>query len=370
MTNEPTCTTPNKILQHFGSLVTSVNLNLMEGWRYFDKEIVDRILQNCRETLVKVSISNIQNLTMYGHQEPFTSVETLILRNGELGTHFGPLNKRFPKLKTLKLEDLKTLDPECIEESFPLLRRVKIHNPEKIQFDDNEAIFTNENLRVFFRLNPQIEELILKHDVDDGIKLNERFLSSMQRSLPNLTSLLVDQSNIWNTKPGRKVHFPNLQHFTIAFHHCVLQNLPIECATLNVLRVICQTNNSVDYKAISDVVKRFSSIKSLTIWSCNGIDLNNSFIIALPTVIPNLQKLFTILYPEHSDSIDLNFINFMLKCKLLRTITIAYMNTNEVDLPQFERKFRNNTTVNQLDGRWNIKYRYSDMTHIIIEKED
>lgn len=310
---------------------------------------------------------------MYGREEPFTNVESVRLENGYLSKDFGQLKKWFPKLQILEFYGLDIEDPECIEDSFPLLMQLFVNNPKQIKYEyfegdfDNKGIFTNSNLRIFFKLNPQLQSLSLMHDVDDkegrfvtgdhGIKLNKEFLHCIQRKLPQLEKLelKVMQSDLW--KPSIScILFPQLQQLRI---HCdswsMLRNIPIRCRALIALHLICENNSSINYKDIADVVEMYPNITVLVLFTSKGagIDLNNNYMIALANKLPNLRE-FKILYWNYDVALLHEITLFMSQCKLLTKFVVLSPTINR---EQFKQAFQKYSTVNQLPaGLWKLSF--------------
>lgn len=87
--------------------------------------------------------------------KPLRSVLNVIITD-DSSLDFNQLNRKFPNMSSLKLDWLQISDGQCIEHTFPKLKRLDM------EVCDRDNGFTEDNVRNAVRKNPQLEHLIIR----------------------------------------------------------------------------------------------------------------------------------------------------------------------------------------------------------------
>lgn len=134
------------VLSLLGDIVTCLRITYHRSaeYKYIDHQLHNTIIRYCSDTLTVATFNHIQS-TMHINQQ-FQSLRKLHFNQGCVGQTMSNFNKWFPKLTNLQLFFCKTINKQCIEETFPNLKHFTVahHN------------FTFNNLRTFLDLNPQL----------------------------------------------------------------------------------------------------------------------------------------------------------------------------------------------------------------------
>lgn len=111
----------------------------------FNNGIHDAIVCHCSDTLTEVTFNHIRPTMMIN--KSFRNLNKLNFNQGCVGETMSKFNKWFPKLVSLQFFFCKTINTQCIEQTFPNLQHFTVahHN------------FTFDNLRTFLDLNQQLK---------------------------------------------------------------------------------------------------------------------------------------------------------------------------------------------------------------------
>lgn len=138
-----------KVLYLLSDLITRVRITYdrfdIHGIGNFNRGIHDAIVSHCSDTLTEATFNHI--LPTMEINKPFRNLNKLNFNQGCVGQTMSEFNKWFPKLSSLQFFFCKTINTQCIEQTFPNLEMLTVahHN------------FSFENLRRFLDHNQQLK---------------------------------------------------------------------------------------------------------------------------------------------------------------------------------------------------------------------
>lgn len=208
-----------------GHLISHLTIDCDHNYRESTFEFMARAIfkycLNAVEIAIRTNFLPVLNASI---KYPLADVTMLKLDTCELDAGFGvQLNRLFPSLQRLVLNECKAIEPACIE----------IHMPDLIDFKfsglmKNRMVLKKPNILKFIELNPQIQRLAVDFQeanrpaggvkVDD-FELNSAFYRCVREYLPDLEWLKMvnkrcyDEPIAWC---GSKIEFPNLTTFELA----------------------------------------------------------------------------------------------------------------------------------------------------------
>lgn len=173
---------------------------------------------------IKISIrTNFLRTLSASIKYALADVTVLKLEKCELNADFGEqLNRLFPSLQRLVLNECNATDPACIERLIPDLIEFKFSGLMK-----NRMVLKKPSILKFIELNPQIQRLALDFQdtnrpaqsvAADDFELDVAFYRSVCEHLPNLECLKMvnkrrcDELIVWD---DNKIDFPNLTSFEL-----------------------------------------------------------------------------------------------------------------------------------------------------------
>lgn len=140
-----------KVLYLLGDVISRIRITYdrfdLNGHdvKNFNNGIHDAIIYNCSDTLTEVTFNHI--LPTMEINKPFQSLKKLNFNQGCVGSTMSEFNKWFPKLIDLQFFFCKTINTQCIEQTFPNLEHFTVAHQN----------FTFENLCTFLDHNKQLK---------------------------------------------------------------------------------------------------------------------------------------------------------------------------------------------------------------------
>lgn len=206
-----------KLLSTFGMHITKLEIDYTQLERFERRQVHKWINDNCAKSLNSLSLIGWDRNLLRSMQNPFTEMKNLRL-SGDLRTpriwycvtclfNWVSLDKSFPNITRLTLDEVREYDDDVLDVKFPELTYVKV-NFLKGPFDGPSKNYlpkTKELLRTLFSNNPQIKHLVFRqcNSID--------FIKIAAEMLPNLEVFQVDIVQLEERYDGGKIHFGKLK---------------------------------------------------------------------------------------------------------------------------------------------------------------
>lgn len=236
-----------RFLNYFGSKIRQINIKYDEKYRGKDYLLDETLFTKCNQSLYAIKFENAGLFTMDEIDKPFKHVTFVHFVRSKFNILIRDFGKWFPNAHTLILENIKLQeynDLKLLENHHPKLERFEISNSKAENTPESlKKKVRNCNLKVFFKLNPQLETLAFICDDYDstvpvvrnfhdfnGIKLDWNLLSSLKYDLKNLHHLHLNlkHDSLNADKTLQCVELNKLTHLTVTFKTPnVLKNFPI-----------------------------------------------------------------------------------------------------------------------------------------------
>lgn len=344
VTNNPNCVAFERtVFRYFGTLISRARL-------YYDPDyerhnaMIEQVIIEYGSELSEIGLINADMSAFEAIMKPFEKVTKLIFEDGWLGRSFLEIQKWFPNLESLILNNTKISDRRFIKQEHPNLIEFSMKNKYLCRcYRMNRSVFANNildnvmsnfHLNFFLNLNPQVKYLALFHDRDDAvfeldiephqflIQINFDLLKLIANTLPQLCYLKL------NIQEMRLLHLPTyLTRFSSS-----LKTLIVEISQTNQLTQLNLVSDELnrleisvnvliqDYELLAEFVGRFKSIEHLSI-GFQPIPLDDDYLVHMIKGLTNLKVLEISLYKNHFLN-DLCYI--IKKFDRLHTVRICY----------------------------------------------
>lgn len=292
LTNDPACTWfSTRVFRFFRSLLSQITIRYYPQYQRHNTMMEQIILKYSVELLTEIVFDNADQCAFEDICKPFVNVKQLTFEGGYLSKTLGDVNKWFPKLESLILNETLYSDPKCIETRFLNLKLLSVKNKNLCQchknswYDNVDAdvyILTNENLKKFFELNPQLETLHIFQDKNERqklwtasersahiIRINQELLIFLNVKIPTLRSLHLHMYETMFSHSFIDYEVMNFQNMTtLSIETSEVYRL---CSEINIMSdqlvTLSLTGkfNYVDHEIIAEFVGRFKGINCLLI---------------------------------------------------------------------------------------------------------
>lgn len=152
----------------------------------FSGEVQEAILTHCSKSeasLVNLDLIDFTPDCFNTISKPFKSIETLTVTDGTLSKKMSALNNWFPNLTSLKLLNVKFIDPTGVQHHWHAIQKFVVHN-------ENEMIPQSSLIRMFY-VNPTIRILQMRQ---------KQYTYELIRTIRQW--LLVEKLTLWMPEDG------------------------------------------------------------------------------------------------------------------------------------------------------------------------
>lgn len=301
----------SSLLRNFGSLITAFDISLTDAVNNHSQEVLEMIIKNCGESLVKLSLLNVRftadmirkMIPMLARLEEF---HVKMCRWVSMASMF-EMFSHCAELETLYLDAFQNFDDKHFD--FPIRYTIpKLHTLDLEGCDVMRA----KSLLKFIKLNPQLEKLAMI----GCKKITSRFIPPMVQYIPNIEELLY-MHNIFTND-----FFENVKHLK---HLRALKSLQIDFDSMSISSFInelaagevpLESLKIWNFKADKELVNGISKLKKLRQLELVGrSDFNESELEEIVMNLPELRHLYTHIKP----TTDLaNIVRFAPKLRYLR----------------------------------------------------
>lgn len=326
-------------LRESGHLISHLTIDWDHNYRESTHEFMARAIFKYCLNAVKIAIrTNFLPILKASIRHSLPDVTVLELDTCEVDAGFGTqLNRLFPSLQQLVLNECKVTEPAGIE----------IHIPDLIDFKfsglmKNRMVLKKAKILKFIELNPQIQRLAVDFqetnrpadDVKDDFELDAEFYQRVCEYLPDLEWLKMvnkrryDEPVAWG---GQKIEFPNLVTFELAdiYHHQPDQIAPFEFQQLQELKLTHMKELTGEWM---DFITANEQLTKLTVqiygeWHVTNAEgevvknrhkINKQQLLAILKALPQLEEL-------HVDAETVNakdIVAVLAKRKSLETVVL------------------------------------------------
>lgn len=173
-----------QFLRCFGPSIQNADIYLERlNSKYFDY-IDQYINQYCAGTLVSLSYSGNRKFSAANFQKPFVNLESVQLKDADLGDKLPLFVEWFPNLRHLELLDVR-VDRNRIKATFNHLEHLSID----INNQDSTIGFSKRNVANLLRLHPQLQSLNIRLPGRQRMTLTT--LSNIVRNNPSISTLVM-----------------------------------------------------------------------------------------------------------------------------------------------------------------------------------
>lgn len=371
-----------KMLRSFGREVEALlfDYGYNNTNRRYEKALEDAVTNNCSKTLSTIDFDNCNKDSMNELEQPFTNVNLVEFRDGHLGSTLGQLKKWFPQLEDLRFTDTYVFDSKCIYEHFTWLESLMVWNGRWQESEKDKMIFTNSNLKVFLRMNPQLEILDIRHDdVDES------------ESGAGDIAIIVDWELLTYINNNSKLRILklNLEYFRFELEwqssvtietivaldiQCVnfdcLDKIKITSPKLNELNLKVDSCFDVDeplnYEAVAMFVIRAEPKRLKIEVQCKTFDINNVQVLQITRMLPKLIQLC--IDCSWADNIPDAVISFLVKSNtLIKLVVVLNFDSDDAGGPspqflQLRQIFHEKIVRNGVVAKtWKYSFQYKEV---------
>ncbi|XP_031638036.1 uncharacterized protein LOC116350389 [Contarinia nasturtii] len=266
--------------EYFGSNTLKLAIKHLDSNQV---KVEESLLKNCTSSVVDLQLFECK-LCFEQIKKPFHKVDSLVLKSTTIGENLSRLGIWFPKLVTLKLENVKTSHPESLEKRWPALKHLVIC--------DNKGKIPLSTIETMLHVNPQLKSLHLYRDY------NADFLQSI--NLPQLEELYLKVPNdrFMSLGDGQKILFENVKKFALLAWHEEDEfalNFPFNFTKLETLYVGGSTKYNYD---VFNFIKQNIQLKELMLLN-QTID-TYGFHDGVMSIIKTLKDLMALTVSEDS----------------------------------------------------------------------
>lgn len=251
-----------RFLRYFGHFITCLDISYFRVPPNCCLILDQYINEYCAETLVKLSISDVDENTFKYLTKPFTNIETILIRA-----------KKMPSFAVKLFPNMHHLELNCHSESDCDLRKIEI----------------------FLQSNPQLKSLIIETYLNKGI-------CQSISNLPALETFGMALANKYDTSV--EIHLANVKKFKIFSLSCFNKRTPLNLITFDQLDEVDFSAELVKDWFINalDFFTKHPTIKKLIIRSVNKRQQKSMDKIArLKKSLPSLHEVYV---DGHAVSID------------------------------------------------------------------
>lgn len=199
---------------HFGQYVSDLLVDCLS------EEVEEAILTHCTSSLVNLDLAYLTTDCFNTISKPFQSIETLTLSHGMLSQKMSAVNTWFPNLTSLKLLNIKLIDPTCLENQFHSLKELVIHN--------GKSTLPQSAIEGMLHLNPQVEKLeCFQKEYDVSL------IRAISEHLPLLKVLVLwtPDDRFWSFR-NQQITFESVKKFTLNSYY-YRSTESVECMPLH-----------------------------------------------------------------------------------------------------------------------------------------
>lgn len=268
----------------FGKSITRASINYttfsgnLRNWR----RVVEAVLRECHKTLRSIEFINCPQGIMDEICYPLDAAEWVEMRSCSLSARLSDMSIWFPNVRTLRLLQNKTLQPNALVKRFSSLNKLIV------AFGRCLSLFSSSHLEGLLRLNGQIHQL--KIDIVQDL----RFVQMIRDILPDLQLLSIDSIVVpFSYYTGDGIHFDNVTKCKFPFTFSIIEEdsiVPVTFERLEVLKVILNCAKLTD--PIIDAIVANKSIGSLEMAAVSyGFDIKKKEMSKILSALPLLKHL-------------------------------------------------------------------------------
>lgn len=292
---------------HFGKLVTILFYNAKSQQ---DLKVEKLLLEHCVDSLVELELAFCPKDAFDTIEKPFENVVKLFITKSCLGRKISSLNKWFPSLTKLVLDDVKLLQPMSLGINISKLTHLSIYY--------NQVAIPMATFTELFRMNPQLKSLTYRCDY------GEEFLRSVSQHLQQLINLEIwSPDDRFHSFNDEKFLFPNVETFTlnsVFYWGDFVDKMPFALPSLQELHF--DGFNEFDGTLINFIIQQ-KGIKKLSLMTC--IEEWDDFAYDhLQSIINKLPNLIELEFCADTFTID-ELTEFLMKNKSLETLRLFFI---------------------------------------------
>lgn len=175
-----------QFLRCFGPSIQNLKVN-RSYWNSERCDYIDEYInQYCAETLVTLSFLRNRKFSVENFKKPFVNLESIQIKDADLGDQLPLFVEWFPKLRRLELLDV------CVDRKFGK-NKATFNHLEQLSIEINnrnsEFGFSKRNVIKFLRLHPQLRSLNIHMPSRQGMPLTT--LLSIVRYNPSISTLVL-----------------------------------------------------------------------------------------------------------------------------------------------------------------------------------
>lgn len=332
------------IINHFGEMITKLDLYDAHDDCIYNERITDALFENCHSNITDICFDRVDQHTLNKICRPFPNLRNLNIYGLTLPQKIAQLSRWFPNITKLILRCTG-----MFLEEYCNLRRL---------IEADISLGTLGNMKIFLRSNPQLINLRLRCNnlqIVDGELFN-----FMADHLPNLEHLMLTINEWRPVTYLSNAQFNNLRTLSLTLcwdmiNNPVITNFPSNLGIISkvleqtIIRGLCMNDACLEF------VSRCRHVTELEFVSYDDID--PIMFIHLANNCPKLHKLQIVFIPDgNNDDFDVDgIIHLIGNCDELVSVTLHRVMGFIRSYHEFCHAFEQAKTFRLIDSKWTIK---------------
>lgn len=312
-----------RLVHNFGSYITKLIIDAVGMKKNQVLEVIALVNRHC-DALIELKIVNLdEEVFPSADQQPFSSVKVFSLHSSLMNPVEQRLamNKMFPKLENLTLQNMKIIDRQNILQTFPNLKHFSV---SLMHLEG----FVEQDLVQMISLNPQIYSLSIS-----GVSM--KLLMFLSEYSPNLRCLSLHWI-LQNSPYQTHIQFKNVRQLDVKASQDYFSRI-VTFDGLEEFNLEC-------FFYVGDIwlsfIRRHASIKKLVI--SNG-QLSENQLRDLIGNIPNLVEATITIARDVDLQLMIQFLNQNPK---MQKLDLSFRGIDEIDVSKaFENTIQRNWNV-------------------------
>lgn len=308
-----------QFLRCFGHLIQTIYIDYDADFGFLYTRIYRYLNEYCCDTLKRLRIASASTFAFNCVlDKPFSKVKQVILDDIILGDTFSHFNQLFPNVHSLKMNNVRLINEQCIEQYFPHMHKLALeqHDTKKYSRPDRRLLLRESNFAAILRLNPSITKLVVGGFIFDAI-----FRQHMSDSLHAIKQLTVTSDGTTFRLKNDVIYFANVEIFYMYICTNKRKKLPtIPFAFGKLKKIDLWLDAAYLGRKFIHFVRIHPLLIDLTISSKSTQFSNNpGHIQQLVEALPSLRRLYIMEYGFSFDEV----ITLIKGCKQLKEVHLG-----------------------------------------------